>query len=113
VSVRFDGVIELTALRVWNCAQPPCRGVRELFVFLDGRLVHGSGLRIADHAPPAPTAAVRGQVLLLTDDEAARVRALRSCDVLYCGRREQAARCVDEGVDVTASETRARSNNAR
>ena len=91
--VLFDRPVSLTALRLWNYRKTPARGVREMSIYLDGRLLFKGGLRRAPELTEEASG-YAGQTILFTNDQAV-VRKEKDC-VAYCGGEEQDVLCIDE-----------------
>lgn len=79
--------VTLCALRLWNYSKTPKRGVRELSVYLDGRLIYKGGLRRAGEGPSP-------QSLLFTVDPLVVRREKEN--LAYGGAEEQDVLCIDE-----------------
>lgn len=65
----FDCTVRLSAIKVWNYAKTPSRGVRELSILVDSLLIYNGEVPMADTRPclPTLTPSISAHVILFGD----------------------------------------------
>ena len=100
--VLMDQPTIISGIRIWNYSKTPKRGVREVSVYLDDRLIIRSGLHIVEsqrvigsqEASSSPSSSTHQCLLFSNDFEAVQCE---KSHVIYGGRTEQDVLYINDG----------------